>query len=226
MIYEHLVDFTGIVIVFAEHCLTREVNKAGLNLLHLNRTIREEISGYFYTQQVFQFRSIEATDRFLKGIGPHYASCIKNVQVGEQLSRRSAFEEKLPSLVESFSGIHRVSILHATKDWVRLERHRSHTGGLAQWNMRVWDVVVVGPRAKKLLRAAPDLTQGKLYYLHDGDLPELHFVPADVTYDNVMAKKVDFICSRDYDAIIELEMPDLEDLEWELRHQQLISWGT
>ncbi|KAK5942860.1 hypothetical protein PMZ80_005426 [Knufia obscura] len=88
MIYDYIVKCTGVVEIYSQHDIAKEVDTQTVHMLHVNRRMRCEVQEFFYKSQTFEFKSAPAVNKFVKKIGPYHASIIKNVQLGEWLCRR------------------------------------------------------------------------------------------------------------------------------------------
>ena len=108
-------------------------------------------------------------------------------------------------------GIERLYILHATRDWVRLEQRLQdsfHTNLSGYMTRDPYSVAFSGHRTRQMLIAEPWLFACKLYYLADERAPELHFLPQDITYENAKQQnKIEWFDKRD--AIVEVALPAL-----------------
>lgn len=145
------------------------------------------MSKAFYTKQKFQVRTIPALSGFLRRINPAYTSIIRRLELASALIRSKSFFDTLTDIMGAFPAVERMAIIHPTSAWVQLQ-YRLETIVRKGWpHTRSYYRLSLGVHTQALLRAAPQLNSGKLYYLDDVKQPELHFVPLDVTYSNARA---------------------------------------
>lgn len=123
MIYDHVLAFTGSLVVFAQYEFTQNVDQQTMDLLHVNRKIRHEVQEYFYRNQHFQFRSFPAIENFLDKIGPYYCSIIKNVLIGSWLARRGGFGDQMAPLLKRLTGIDQFAIIAPASGFVNSVSH-------------------------------------------------------------------------------------------------------
>lgn len=211
LIYDFLVDFTGVVVVYAQHQLSKEINKDSIALLHVCQLMREEMQALFYRSQTFRFCSVPAIDNFLERIGRVFASEIRNIQITPWLGIRQDFLSSVPSIFRWLTGVERLTILHADKRFVAITSATitasAHPPGppfIAQRWMRKADIC---QNTLTILKASERLASGKVYYLHDYYQPELQLVPSNVVFEG--AQSIDSAFVVDADTIIELEIPNL-----------------
>lgn len=164
-IYEHLMKCTGVITIWKDYDIAKEVDKTTISLLHVNRSIRQEVQETFYTRQTFQFRSFAAIDNFLLKIGKHHASLIKSIEIGAWMTRerevgrkRNRFQRGMVNVLQWLAGVERLRILDASNGF----REPSN------------QMYVPGHNTVAMLRASPRLARGKIYIV---GLRELHFVP-------------------------------------------------
>lgn len=215
-IYGYFNDFEGRVVVFSRHDLARNVDKDATKLLHLNRTIRHEMSEAFYLKQSFQIRSIPAMKGFLERVGPVYSCVISHIELGAALCHSMELEKLFPEIMHKLPGLQRLTIVDASKDWRELVSSTyTSIGSYGLQHTFSCFKVIAGPRAISLLKAAPRLGRGKMYYLDDWYQPELHFVPPGVIYtnarqENQIRESGQYPC---YSHIVEVPMPQVRKLE-------------
>lgn len=147
MIYDLIVNPTGSLTIFSQYELAKSVDKETIHLLHVNRLVRAEIHEYFYKNQIFEFRSFPAMEKFLDKIGTYYASIIKNVVIGSWLAQRAAFAENIAPLVKKLTGIDRLTI-----------QAPAH-GFVTDWS----DQAEMGEKAIAVRNASERLGAGKLH---------------------------------------------------------------
>lgn len=210
LIYDLMVDFTGVVIIYSKHELSKEINKDSMALLHVCQLMREEVKILFYRSQVFRFCSVPAINHFLSDIGRQFASNIRNVQITPWLGIRKDFIKYLPDLFERLDGVERLTILNADSRFVSRESHENKIVYLGpvgmgyHYRIPLFRVSVC-QNTLAILEASTRLSAGKIYYLHDQTQPEMQMVPSDIVYSNAL--KVGDSIDTNINEIVELEVP-------------------
>lgn len=218
LIYDHMVDFTGVVVIYARHELSKEINKDSVALLHVCQLMREEVQALFYRNQTFRFCSIPAIDAFIKKIGQTFASDIRNIQITPWLGIRKDFISELPRIFQSLDGVERLTILNADHRYKEVTyqgvKNKTYVdpdpmfGGTYTSNFPVYSVVVID-RTLEILKASERLAAGKIYYFADMVQPEIQFVPSDVNFTNAQPIGTHFFSHYGAEDIVEVEMPDM-----------------
>lgn len=179
LMYEHLVEFTGIVSIFSQYEFAENLSRQTIDLLHICQLIRAEVEDYFYANQTFELRSAAALDSFVGKIGPYHASTIRHLQIGTWLSSRAVqgFVHIVDPDTGPFKSLERLTLPYPGRKYLK----------------RVWDPIQVrqahaaGPAIVELCKASKFVAGLKIYYkeanmlFRRGDLPKLQFVPKSET---------------------------------------------
>ncbi|KAK5102031.1 hypothetical protein LTS08_004491 [Lithohypha guttulata] len=171
MIYENLINCTGVIGIYSQYDVAKEVDEQTIALLHVCRLMRIEVQEFFYKHQAFSFRSPIAMNKFLDKIGPYHASILSDVQIGPNMSRRRPDKFAVEFVDVLHARMQNVQQLTITEPWYGF-----------------YEPTLTGLRADEkvlaILCASEKLAKGKIYLMDSGSAyyTELCFVPKDVTY--------------------------------------------
>lgn len=187
IIYENLVNCSGVIGIYSQYEEANEVDEQTIALLHVCRLVRIEVQEFFHKHQAFSFRSPIAMNKFLDKIGPYHASILSNIQIGPNISRRRPHKFAVEFVDVLHSRMQNVQQLTITEPWYGF-----------------YEPTLTGLRADEkifaILCASEKLAKGKIYLMDSGSAyyTEPCFVPKDVTYP----PKVDTLVRRE-----EVEQP-------------------
>lgn len=157
-IYDSIVQCTGVVKIYSQYDIAKEVNKDTVQLMHVCQTIRLEVQEHFYKHQTFRFASTQAVGKFLDKIGAYHTSIIANVHIGPHLSRRvleNFVTETVEVLQNRLTGVERLVIEEPYHGFAINDIELTKPG-------EGRGIRIAGPKTHAILSACPRLARGNM----------------------------------------------------------------